>query len=114
VTDHQLRRNLYLVLALIGLVGTAYFNRQWLNGPFDHTVKGFIEGGFANSASSSFGVDLTVSFLAASLFIVAEGRRLGMRHTWAYIAGSLVTAIAFTFPLFLYVREKHLAERAAT
>ena len=112
MNDTKVRSTAYLVLAGVGLVGTGYFNVQWLSGDFDHSVKGFLEAAFANSASSSFGVDLTVTFLAACVLMVAEGRRIGMRHTWAYVAGSMVTAIAFTFPLFLYVRERHLADHA--
>jgi predicted alpha/beta superfamily hydrolase len=40
--------------------------------------------------------------------IVIEGRRLGMKHLWAYIALGFVTAFAFVFPLFLGMRELRL------
>ena len=100
------------MLALVGGLGTAYFNLQWITGSFDHDVAGFLRPAFANSAASSFGVDLLVTFAAASLFILTEGRRLEMRRPWAYVAGSFLTAIAFTFPLFLAMRERSLAARA--
>lgn len=105
---------MYVALAAIGLLGTAYFNVQWLAADFDHTPEGFVRGAFANSASSSFGVDLLSTGTAASVFIVAEGRRVGMRYPWLYVVGSFVTAIGFTLPLFLAVRERQLAESAAT
>lgn len=111
MTGSQVRRIVYLALAAVGLVGTAYFNVQWLGGPFDHTPAGFIEDAFANSGSSSFGVDILVTFAASSVFIVVEGQRLGMRRPWLYVAGSFITAIAFTLPLFLFVRERHLGAR---
>lgn len=95
----------YLALALIGLIGTAWFN-----------VTGTIEGQgnflalwFANPAVTSLSIDLLVAASAASIFIIIEGRRVGIRRPWLYVIASFVTAIAFTFPLFLAVRERHLA-----
>ena len=108
MTGSQTRQIVFVALALVGLAGTFYFNVQWLDGPFDHTPEGFVRPAFANSASSSFSVDLTVTFLAAGVFMVAEGGRVGMRRSWLYVVGSMVTAIAFTFPLFLAMRERHL------
>jgi hypothetical protein len=60
-------------------------------------------------AVSSIGVDLLVVAVAGVVFIVAESRRLGMKRAWLYIVLSLVTAFAFTFPLFLAMRERRLA-----
>jgi hypothetical protein len=39
----------------------------------------------------------------------AEARRVGMKRVWPYIVLSGVTAMAFTFPLFLAMRERHMA-----
>jgi uncharacterized membrane protein len=39
----------------------------------------------------------------------AEGSRLGMKRVWLYVVLSAVTAMAFTLPLFLAMRERHLA-----
>lgn len=95
----------YLSVAAIGLVGTAYFN-----------ITGFTSGGgnffaawFANPAVSSLSVDLLATASAASIFIIIEGRRLGMRWPWLYVLGSFVTAVAFVFPLFLAMRERHMS-----
>src|SRR5688572_5774603 len=108
MTGSQVRQAVYVALALVGLAGTMYFNLQWIDGPFEQSIEGFVRPAFANSASSSVGVDLTISFLGASVFMVVEGGRVGMRRSWLYVAGSLVTAIAFTFPLFLAARERRL------
>ena len=108
--DTRNRQALYLVLALLGLVGTGYFNLQWFAGDhFDHSVDGFLESAFANSASSSFGVDLTVAFLAGAAFMWFEGRRIGMRLWWMFVVLSSVIAFAFALPMFLWARERHLA-----
>ena len=95
----------YLSVAAIGLVGTAYFN-----------ITGFTSGGgnffaawFANPAVSSLSVDLLATASAASIFIIIEGRRLRMRLPWLYVLGSFVPAVASVFPLFLAMRERHLS-----
>ena len=99
----------YLVLALVGLVGTWSFNLTYMaNGGGN-----YIGDWFANAASSSAAVDILVAGLAACVLIVVEGRRLGwsaVRITLLVIL-SFVIAVAFTFPLFLALRERDLARR---
>jgi len=94
----------YLALALVGLVGTFILN-AW-------TVaigSGFFDDIFgAGPTVGSIGVDLLVVAVAGCVLIVVEARRLGMRRAWLYIALSAVTAFAFTFPLFLAMRERRL------
>lgn len=95
------------VLALIGLVGTWTYNALAIVERRDFLGDWFAGG----PAVSSLTTDLLVMAVAGCAFIVIEGRRLGMRHLWAYIAFSGLTAIAFTFPLFLMNRERMLDRR---
>jgi len=95
----------YLAIAAIGLVGTAWFNVRSVLEPTGQT---FFAAWFANPAVSSLAWDLLAVASAASVFIVLEGRRLGIRWYWLYVVASFVTAVGFTFPLFLAVRERHL------
>jgi hypothetical protein len=95
----------YLAIAAIGLVGTAYFNIKGFTEPSDS----FFAEWFANSAVISLSIDLLAVASAASIFIILEGRRLGMRWYWLYVLASFVTAVAFTFALFLAMRERKLA-----
>jgi hypothetical protein len=95
----------YLSLAAIGLIGTAYFNIKGFTEPSDS----FFAAWFANSAVTSLSIDLLVVASAASIFMILEGRRLGMRWYWLYVAASFITAVAFTFALFLAIRERKLA-----
>ena len=94
----------YLSLALLGLVLTAVFNIRGVIEPSGN----FIAAWFANPATSSLSIDLLVTASAASIFIILEGRRLGIKWPWLYVLASFVTAVAFTFPLVLAVRERHL------
>lgn len=96
----------YLVLAVAGLIGTWAFNLMEIAQAVD-----FI-GDLLNSgpAVSSISVDLLVVAIAGCVFIVVEARRLGMRFGWLYVVLAGVTALAFTFPLFLAMRERRLSQ----
>ncbi|TFB99463.1 DUF2834 domain-containing protein [Cryobacterium mannosilyticum] len=100
----------YLALSLAGLIGTWSFNILAIVG-----LRDFI-GDWVGSgpAVSSLTVDLLVAAVAGSILIIVEARRLGMRWGWLYVVLSGLTAFAFTFPLFLAMRERTLqAARAA-
>ncbi len=87
----------YLVLSVAGLVGTWVFNAFAIVQMRDF-VGDLVSSG---PAVSSITVDLLVVAIAGSIFILVEGRRLGMRFAWVYVVLSGLTAFAFTFPLFL-------------
>jgi hypothetical protein len=95
----------YLAVAAIGLAGTAWFNVRSVLEP---SGESFLAAWFANPSVTSLSIDLLAVASAASIFIVLEGRRLGIRWYWLYVVASFVTAVGFTFPLFLAVRERHL------
>jgi len=46
--------------------------------------------------------------------MVVEARKHNVRFVWAYILGGFLTAISFTFPLFLIARERRLAAEGAS
>ncbi|GAY14191.1 DUF2834 domain-containing protein [Mycobacterium sp. shizuoka-1] len=74
-------------------------------------ITGFFAAGYVNYATTSLTNDLLVVALAAVVFMVVEGRRLAVRHLWAYVAASFVIAISVSFPLFLLARQLKLAAR---
>ena len=99
----------YLILSVAGLVGTWIFNAFAIV-----QMRDFV-GDLMSSgpAVSSITVDLLVVAIAGSIFILVEGRRLGMRFAWVYVVLSGLTAFAFTFPLFLAMRQRRRTARAA-
>ncbi|WZH36720.1 MAG: DUF2834 domain-containing protein [Microbacterium enclense] len=99
---------LLLALAIAGLIGTWSFNALAIVQMRDF-VGDLVSSG---PAVSSITVDLLVVAIAGSVFIVVEARRLGMRFAWLYVVLSGVTAFAFTFPLFLAMRQRRLTARA--
>ncbi|MCW3493595.1 DUF2834 domain-containing protein [Microbacterium sp. SSM24] len=98
----------YLGLAIAGLVGTWYFNVLAIIQMRDYVGDLTTSG----PAVSSFGIDLLVVAVAGSIFIIVEARRLRMRFGWLYVVGAALTAFAFTFPLFLAMRQRRTTELA--
>ncbi len=103
----------YGVIAAAALVGTWYHNIQFLLTGQGESAIDFLVGAFANHAAASISVDIIFFALAACVWMFVEGRRLGIRHIWAYIVFGMCIAISFTFPLFLIARERALQRQAA-
>lgn len=96
----------YLILAVIGLLGTWYFNIQFaIQG---HSFAHFIPQAFSTAAGGSLSVDILIAATAGSIWMIIESRRLKIKYIWLYIVLSFTVAFAFAFPLFLYVRERRL------
>ena len=102
-------RVIYLLLAIIGLVMTWYYNLQFIEqsgGSFD--VAEFIAAGSTNAASQSLSWDLAIACIAGLVWIFMESKRLGLRFFWVYIVLAFSIAYAFAFPLFLFIRQGKL------
>jgi hypothetical protein len=106
----------YATIALLALFATWSQNLSYFR-PEDGALVGFIlaTGRFwpetlATPASVSITVDIALFTLAASIFLILEARRLGIRFAWAYVLFGLLVAISVTFPLFLIARERRLAQ----
>jgi len=98
----------YLALAVAGLIGASWFNALAIVQMADYLGDLVTSG----PAVSSITVDLLVVAIAGSVFTLVEARRLGMRFGWLYVAGSALTAFAFTFSLFLAMRQRQLTRAA--
>lgn len=106
------RQLIYLGLAIAGLCMTWYHNiafMQETGGAF--ALQPFIDGVFANHASSSIGWDITIACAAFITWMIHESRRIGMKHTWVYIVLTFCVAFAFAGPLYLFMRDRHLAAK---
>ena len=63
---------------------------------------------FGTAVDWVLSADFTVVAIAVVVFMIAEARRLKMKRVWLYIVLSGITAMAFTFPLFMAMRERKL------
>ncbi len=104
----NLRAIVYLVIAAVGLVGTWTYNLQSAA-----EMRNYL-GDWFNSGPSvlSLTTDILVVAVAASIFMIVEGRRLKMRWLVVYIILIPFVALAFSFPLFLAMRERRLVALA--
>lgn len=106
------KEGLYGLLALLGLVLTWAFNLQFLLSAPDPSFIGFFRAGYANWASTSLTNDVIICYLSFCVWVFAESARLQLKRAWIYpLLGALV-ALAFAFPLFLLLRERHLRNTA--
>ncbi|MGE5837804.1 MAG: DUF2834 domain-containing protein [Acidobacteriota bacterium] len=104
-------RHFYLGLALLGLlIPNSAFWPWFLEHGFDPLR--FVHDLFANGVSAFFGLDVILSALALSAFVLIEGKRLGLQRRWLPIVATGVVGVSLGLPLFLYQRQVHL-ERAA-
>ena len=94
----------YLALSFAGLTTAMVFNGLAVTRGENYTTAWF-----GSAVDWVLSADLSIVAVAVVVWMFAESKRLGMRRVWVYILLSGVTAMAFTFPLFLAMREKHLA-----
>lgn len=107
-------RIIYLILAIAGLLVPWYYNLQFMQasgGAFD--LGEFLAAANVNAAASSLSWDLAIACIAGLCWIFYECKRLGMRYFWVYILLAFTVAYAFAFPLFLFMRQGVLEEKAA-
>jgi len=69
----------------------------------------FIAQALANPIAAFGWSDVVVTGAVVAVFVLCEGRRIKMRHAWKSLLGLFVGA-SLALPLFLLLRERHLAE----
>ena len=93
----------YLVLSVIGLVTSWVFNALAVLNNEDYA-----RAWFGSAVDWVLSADFAVVAIAVVVFMITEARRLKMKRVWLYIVLSGITAMAFTFPLFMAMRERKL------
>ena len=101
----------YLVLAVAGAVLPWLSNLDYIResgGAFD--IAQFVAQANANPAAASLSRDLGIGATAVVIWMVRETRRLQMRGLPWVLLSCVTLAFACAAPLFLYLRERRLAE----
>lgn len=104
----------YAIIAAGALIATWSQNIRFFTQDDNGGLGGFLRDAWANPAAASLSNDVVFVALAAAVFMVVEARRLGIRHVWIFLAGSLLVAISVALPLFLLVRQRVLATARTT
>jgi Terpene cyclase DEP1 len=105
------KKNIYLVLVLLGLLIPYYFLFKFL-GSNGLNISLLVQQLFANNISTFFAVDLVISIIVFWIYMFAEVNKLQMKNSWLYLLASLIVGLSFALPLFLYFRERQLQSTA--
>jgi len=98
----------FLILSIVGLVTAMVFN-----GIASVQGQNYLDAWFGSAVDWVLSLDILIVAIAGSALMIFEAQRLGIKRVWLYIVLSGVTAFAFTFPLFLAVRERKLMQLEA-
>lgn len=99
------RARLYFLFSAVGLITAWYFNALAVMEQQD-----YLSAWFGTSVDWVLSTDLLVVAMAVVSFMIFEARRLDMKRVWLYFLVSGMTAMAFTFPLFMAMRERRLRQ----
>ncbi len=98
---------IYAILCIVGTVLPLARFIPWLaERGLDFPL--FIQEAVANPIAAFAWSDVVVSAIVVVVFVLVEGRRLDMRHAWISLLG-LSVGVSLALPLFLLLRERHLA-----
>ena len=99
--------HLYLFLCVLGVVLPYASFVPWL---VQHglDIGLFVRELLLTRIGAFFALDVVVSALVLFAFIFTERRALGIRHMWIPVIATFLVGVSLGFPLFLYMRQRHL------
>jgi len=104
----SIKRTIYLLLAIFGLVMTWYYNLQFIaesGGSFD--VAEFIAAGATNAAARSLSWDLAIACITGLTWIYFESKRMGLTNGLGFFLGvyhsGICCSICFCLPV-IFIR----------
>lgn len=107
---------IYIALALVGLVWSWMNGIQWMadGGNLINLPSFFIDSYKSGSASAFLTIDIAVAWATFMIWVVGDAAKIGLgaKTGWLFIGLSFL-GTCFAFPLYLVVRDRHVAEKAA-
>ena len=106
-------RHVYLLLFVVGtLLPLSQFVPWFLEHGLN--IRSFFNDLFSNRIGGFFGLDVFVSALVLVVFVSVEATRLKMNRLWLVVSGVVAAmfcvGVSSGFPLFLYLRQRHIDE----
>jgi len=101
----------YGLLSLLGLVLPYSQFVPWL-GQNGLNLSLLIQEATHTRISAFAWADVVVSVIVLIGFILYEGKRSGIKLLWIPIIGTLTVGVSFGLPLFLFLRELHIAKNS--
>jgi len=99
---------LYAALAVVGAIMPYVIFLPWL-AEYGADVRLFVAQLFATGPATIFAADVLFAAGVFILFVIVEGRRLGMRHLWLPPVVVFTIGLCCALPLFLAMRERATA-----
>jgi len=103
-------KHIYLLLAILGICYTWYYNIQFYSTAEDTSITNFIAQTATTFPAQSIVADITIVLIVFFVWMIAESLKIKIKYWWVLIPLTFLVAIAFTFPLFLYMRERRLEQ----
>lgn len=118
----NLRLSLYAGTAIAGIIWPFYFIVKFINQVKDGLITGstidiansFFNGAWANPTSGFVSADTAVLLIAIFIFYYSEGKRLKMKFWGAYFPATFLISLAFSFGVFMFMRERSLTNNKET
>ena len=111
-----LRHVIYIALSLISLVWAWAHGIAWMAGGGNllNLPSFFIDSYNSGSAAAFLTIDIAVVWAAYMIWVVGDANKIGLgaKTGWMFLALSFL-GTCFAFPLYLVVRERHLAKGSA-
>ena len=104
----------YAVLGLAALIGTQIALVRHMTKDEGNSFADALSDTVVNPAAAFTVIDLLAVAFVGLVFMVVEGRRLGMRFLWVYVIVTFAVAISVALPAFLMARQVRLADRRQT
>lgn len=98
---------IYILLCIAGTTLPLSQFVPWLSG-HGLDVPLLLQQAISNYIAAFAWADVLISGIAIIVFVLAEGRRLAMPRLWLPLS-CLVVGPSLALPLFLFLRERHLA-----
>lgn len=98
----------FLLLSIIGIGATWYYNTLFYLQVDDTSISNFIALTTTTLPAKSINADISVVAITFLVWMIYEARKLKMKFWWLFIPLTFLIAIAFTFPLFLFFRERRI------
>jgi hypothetical protein len=105
-------KHLYLLLAILGLMYTLYFNIQFYLTETDTSITNFIALTKTTLPAQSIIANITIVVITFLVWMIYESIKLRIKFWWIVIPLTFLVALAFSFPLFLYMRANRLEKIA--
>ena len=108
-------KNIYLTLAIIGFIApsilVAIESLETGNILLYTNPLATIEGMFVNRISSIFMIDLLFTVMVFFIWSFSEKNKYDIKNVWIVWLLTMLLGLAGGFPLFLYLKEKTIANR---